>query len=379
MKANYATLDNGSTIIIKADYRLGDQLYFHYWFKNSWIPTSININKIARMRPIKLHEPTMTPYDDSAQKAFFAKMTDGFTNIPNTYRVGTNGGNELFTNNPSGIRPMLLKSTGTAPNTGTVVYPVFPKIEPNWFYTGFPAKLTVGGAKGNLVEFVPIFFYAKRDGNEKFTLPKLPDRIGYLDNNNVFTETLVWDGPFKKGGLMFTLLLDKNSPVCAGSKLNDTSYWNLMTEFSNIDPGSTATKAITITSGITKTQGFSMGLSIGSRIGVEVGIEGIAKVTAELSVQLSTSFSTEVAISQQISTTDTVEFKAQDRTQRISTYQFIEQYNIDAAAPLKQKVDSLNDKNKNYVANFAEGKFQPAPFNYGSRYFAKAFVLEPTM
>ncbi|AYF54632.1 hypothetical protein DFH04_07920 [Clostridium novyi] len=377
MNANYITLFNGLTLLIKPSHKLGKSLYCYHWFNNSWVPIKLDINTIADMRYVKLHEPTMSVYNDSVEEMFNAKLREGLSTIPNTYSQAKSGGSELLTNTQSGIKTMPVMSTGTKPSYGTVISPVFPKVDSNWFYTGFPGKLTVGGANGNLIQYIPIFFYATRDGNEKFTLPTVPGRIGYLDTNNSFQDTIVWDGPFKKGQLLFTLLLDKNDPSCKDSKVNDTSYWNLLTEFSNIDPGSGASKSISITSGITQSQGFTMGLSVGAKVGVEFGLEGIGKISTELSTQLSTSFSVGVSISQQISTTDTVEFKPQPKTQRISTYQFIEQYKIEAAQPLKTKINSLNDKNKSYVANFAQGKFEPNPFDYGSRYFAKAFVLEP--
>lgn len=352
MITKYVTFYNGITIPIKNYYRVGRFLYCYYWFNNAWTPTILDcllIKNICNTHP------------------YFYKMR------------AYNGDSELLTNTKTGIKPVSVATPGgnIAVALGTVIPPVFPPINPNWFYTGFPTNIPVGSENGDLVDYIPIYFYATRNGTEKFTLPKLPDRLGYLDSNNVFTETLVWDKPFKKGDLLFTLLLDKNNPACAGSKINNMSYWNLLTEFSNIDPGSTATKTITITSGITKQESYSMSLSIGSKVGVEAGIEGIGKISAELSTQLSTSFNSNVSITEQITTTDTVEFKAQPRTQRIATYQFIERFKIDAANPLKEKVNSFNDPTKNYIANFAKADFQGTPFNYGSRYFAKAFVLEP--
>ncbi|WP_050606901.1 hypothetical protein [Clostridium niameyense] len=373
MNIAYVTLYNNMTFMIKPSYKSGRWLYCHYWYNNMWIPSILDMYSVVNISYMNPNESTMPMYNNIYQ-GYLEKY-------PNKYRAPINSGSELLMNTSGGFKPMAaLKgvSGGAQPGYGTVIAPVFPKIDPNWFYTGFPTKLTVGNANGALIDYIPIFFYATKDGNEKFTLPKLPDRVGYLDQNNKFTETLVWNGPFKKGNLLFTLLLDKNDPACKGSTIDNTSYWNLLTEFSNIDPGSTASKSISITSGITKQESYSMSLTIGSKVAVEVGIEGIGKISTELSAQLSSSFGGSVSITSQITTTDTVNFKAQDRTQRISTYQFVEQYKIGAADPLKAKVNVFNDPNRNYVANFAKAGFEPRPFDYQSRYFAKAFVLEPT-
>lgn len=408
MYADYITLSNGLTVLIKEAYRTEDAINCYYLFNDIWVPTTLDVNSIVNIRSVQLDEPEVPMFDNFSEDCCyrnscsfeetsnsypcFGKNNNKFFTNENSsesnnefFTNGENGENnsELFTNTENGIEdisPNLSKGLNASmPNFGTVIAPVFPKIQSYWFYTGFPTKLNVGGANGNLIDFIPIFFYATKDGNETFTLPKLPDRLGYLDQNNNFTESLFWSGPFKKGNLLFILLLDKNDPSTVGSKLANHSYWSLLTEFSNIDPGSTASKSITISSGISKEQSEEMSFSIGSRVSVEIGIEDIAKVSAELSSQLSSSFSTSVSISKQITTTDTVEFKAQPRTQRIATYQFIEQYEIDAANALKEKLANFNDKNKNYIANFAKADFQVKPFDYESRYFAKAFVLEPEM
>lgn len=364
MHIKQITFYNGMKIIVTNCYKVNRFLYCYYWFNNCWFPTVLDYFAIL----------------DICEYKSFKFNNRNYQRSHNTYGRAYSGGSDIFTNTENGIKLTSVSAPGgnISLTSGTVVPPVFPDINPNWFYTGFPTNVSVGALDGNLVDYIPIYFYATKNGTESFTLPKLPDRVGYLDSDNVFTETLVYNSSFKKGDLLFTLLLDKNDPACANSKINNKSYWNLLTEFSNIDPGSTATKTITITSGITKQESYSMSLSIGSKVGIEAGLEGIGKISAEISSQLSNSFNSSVSITQQITTTDTVEFKAQPRTQRIATYQFIERFTIDAADPLKEKVNSFNNATKNYVANFAKADFEAVPFDYGSRYFAKAFVLEPT-
>lgn len=365
MDIKHVTFHNGLSILLCPIQQQESMLYGYYLLNGYWMPTVLDVHTINTIKD------TVSDYNHYISHMIPEALKQAntppssFIDIPGTYRFSRAGGSELFTNNPTGFEPMqpqLLGGSGSPSDTkgnnfGTVVAPVFPKVEPNWYYTGFPAKVAVGGSQGNLIDYIPIYFYATRDGNEKFTLPKLPDRLGYLDTNNTFTETLVWDGSFKKDQLLFVVLLDKKDPACAGSKVNNNSYWGLMTEFSNIDPGSTASKTITITSGVSKEKSFTFSTSIGMKITAKAGIPGIVELSQEFSASLSTSFGSKIDVSSQVTTSDTVNFQAQDKTQRIATFQFFEQYNINAAKPLQDKVKDYNNKSKNYVANFAHLKF----------------------
>src|SRR3712207_6597697 len=83
MNANYITLFNGLTLLIKPSHKLGKSLYCYHWFNNSWIPIKLDINTIADMRYVKLHEPTMSVYNDSVEEMFNAKLRECLSTIPN--------------------------------------------------------------------------------------------------------------------------------------------------------------------------------------------------------------------------------------------------------------------------------------------------------
>lgn len=333
-----------------------------YYTHRGWKPMTMHKQHIKKFMPMEKEQHNMhMDYDSFSDNELLKKKTS----------------NEILIATPRGFKQLNNIVTSQGSHMGTVVAPVFPKIQDNWFYTGFPGSLAAGGKNGSLVNFIPITFTAKKSDKFHFILPPLPDRVGYLDMEGKFSESLDFETSFTKGQMLFTLLLKKDDPACKDSLITNSSYWKLMTEFSGIDPGSTASKSISITSGISKIDSFNMGLSIGATIGVKAGLEGIAEVTAEFSEQLSLSFGTSVTVSQQVTTTDTVEFKAQPVEQRIATYQFYENYEIKGAKPLKDKVNYFNNPKYNAIANIATADYVPKAYDYQTRYFRKAFVLQP--
>ncbi|AEB76353.1 hypothetical protein [Clostridium botulinum] len=367
MNGNYVTLLNGLTLLIKPTHRIGQSLYCYHWFNNSWVPLELNMNTISDMRYVKFDEPK-NPYNTSTNKFFNYNTTNSFTSIPDTVDSYLPGGKEIFTN---------ISTHTDKTRSDTVISPVFPKIESEWFYEGFPSKLKVGGTNSNLIKYIPIHFYATKNGNETFTLPKLPDRLGYLDSNNNFSETFVWKGLFKKGSLLFTVLLDKNDSACKGCRLNNSSHWNLIKEFDNVSARSEAKKCLTLTSGIKENECYSMALSIGSHVFTNSTRNNISELYNKLSAELSKSFNSNVSILQEIATNSSIEFEPQLKSQRIATYQFIESFKIDTDDLLQKKIKFFNDSNMNFVTNFTKAKFEEKIFDYNTHYFAKAFVLNP--
>lgn len=359
MNVNYITLFNGLTLLIKPTCRLGQSLQCYHYFNNSWIPLELNINAIADMRNIEI-------FDSEPPKEHLT--------INNS--TSTNSGKKIFKNTTMDIKFINLESSKES-SKDTVISPVFPEIDSNWFYTGFPSKLKVGGTSGNLIEYIPIYFYATKDGNEMLTLPKLPDRLGYLDKNSVFHEDLIFEGPFEKGDLLFTLLLNKNTPSCSKCKIINTSYWKILSEYSNIDARSETNKSITFTSGTAVDNRDSMALCIGSNIADNSLSKTNHEILDKISNDLSHSFNSNVCISEELTTTHTIRFKPQPKAQRIATYQFVEKYTLDSTDSLEENISFFNNKTKNFIATFAKGKFEARSFNYNTNYFASAFVLNP--
>lgn len=301
-----------------------------------------------------------------------------FVDLKSSQKQNNIGGSELFTiSNNKSIYQQSSENVMQS-NYGTVIRPIFPDTNACWYYSGFPSKLNVGKKEGDLIDYIPICFYATRNGNETFILPKLPDRIGYINTNNEFSESLSWNGSFKSGQLMFTLLLYKNDSCCKGSVVTNNSYWSLMTEFSKVNPNVTASKTITVTSGIPKQEIYNFETSIGSSTLIKSQLKDINEISKILTINLRKTFNVTIEISEQSSTTDTVTFKSRPVQNRIAIFQFYESFRINPAQPLMDKISDLNNKKYNYLAKFSKATFRPLEFQYNTKYFAKAFVLKPS-
>ncbi|WDV44304.1 hypothetical protein PV797_12285 [Clostridiaceae bacterium M8S5] len=298
------------------------------------------------------------------------------------------GGSKLLYNNGSKLTP--LNKTIVTPGYraevgegggGSPVPIIFPQPDPNWYYYGYPGTVKAGSADGGLVEYIPVSFYARKSGKLYFGFNQIDIYKGYLNSQGQFVETVGSNGTYyNQGDFVFAILLDKYAGAAQGSKVHNESYWNLLSEISNIQPGQTYTKSVAVTSGVTTQESKTFSSTVGSTVGFKAGFEG-SEISASLSVSLTNSFSTSVSISTQITVTDTVNFQAQQKPQRAALYQFIEKYRIVPGGPIQGWRDYLNGtstEEARWFSNQFVCSVEPPPeFPYQSRYFATSFVLEP--
>lgn len=264
---------------------------------------------------------------------------------------------------------------------GSPVPVIFPDPDPSWYTNGYPGQVNAGSADGNLVEYIPVSFYARNTGKIYFGLGEIDIYAGYLNSNGQFVKTIGFNGThFNKGDFCFAILMKKYAGAAKYSKVHNDSYWNLLSDISNIQPGQTVTKSVTITSGVTTEESKTFSTTVGSTVGFKAGIEG-SEVSASLSVSLTSSFSTSVSVTTQMSVTDTVNFPAQQKQQRVALYQFVEKYGIVPGGPIQGWRDYLNgtstDEAKVFSSRFVCSVNPPPVFNYPSRYFATSYVLKP--
>lgn len=300
----------------------------------------------------------------------------------------TNSGATILINNGSKLSPMVSKATtpgglkgAEASGGGSPVPVIFPKADPNWYLYGYPGTVDAGKADGGLVDYIPVTFYARNSGKIYIGMNEIDIYKGYLDSSGKYVKTFDSGGRYyNKGDYVFTILLSKNAGAARYSKIENDSYWNLLSDISNIQPGQTITKSVSVTSGVTTEESKTFSTTIGSTVGFEAGIDG-AKVSASLSLSLTNSFSTSVSVSTQITVTDTVNFPAQEKAQRAALYQFQEKYKIIPGGPLNGWKDYLNgtssDEAKFFSSRFVCSIEQPPAFDYPSKYFATSFVLAP--
>ena len=367
MKTYKITLANGYSFIVR-DYHIFNNIFYCYYFHNNcWIPTSIFSNNIVKLEHFDMFFTTKPePAKDPVVPIPLAKVEEDSLRIP------INCGSDILINSISGLESITNRSNQFDTFSDS---PSFPDISEDWYYSGFPVKLNSSTASGYLPQYIPISFHAIKDGKGKFKLSKLPDRLGYLDSKNNFKESIQWDGPYKKGDLMFTVLLNKDDPSCTDSVLKSTGYWSLLTELSNIKAENGTSKAITLSSGLTKAQLSKLGLSIGyNRTFNDSDNDNSFD---SFSKQLSSSFDSNISIYENITNTDVLNFSPKSKEQRVAIYQYIQEFTIVSGGALGNKINQWNNTLKNFVPSFAKGSFAPSSFTFETEYFAKAFILNP--
>lgn len=256
----------------------------------------------------------------------------------------------------------------------------FPDPDPNWFFDGYPEFVKAGSANGSPVDYIPVSFYAKKNGKITIAFDEIDIYVGYLNTQGKYVKTIQIDSNFNQGDFVFAILLSKYAGAARYTMIRDTSYWGLLSEVSNIQPNQTVTKAVTITSGVTTEESRELSSTIGATVGFKAGISG-AEISASLSASLTQSFESSVAITMEITVTDTVTFAPQKREQRAAIYQFAANYEIVPASPLMGWRDYLNgtstDEARFFSSQLVCNVDQAPPFTYPSRYFATSFVVEP--
>lgn len=296
------------------------------------------------------------------------------------------GSSNILINTGSALTPAskTIKTPGVSMQAteggGSPVPVIFPKPDPNWYLYGYPGTVQAGSADGSLVEYVPVSFYARNNGNIYMGFNEIDIYDGYINSKGEYVKTIQIDGYYNKGDFVFAILLNKWSGAANGTKIRNQSYWTLLSEISNIQPGQTISKSVSVTSGVTTEESKTFATTVGSTVGFKAGFSG-SEISASLSVSLTNSFSTSVSVTTQLTVTDTVNFPAQEKPQRAALYQFREMYSIIPGGPLMGWRDYLNgtssEEAKFFSSRLVCSVDQAPPFDYQSRYFATSNVLEP--
>lgn len=251
----------------------------------------------------------------------------------------------------------------------------FPPINPNWFENGLPDSLDTqsSGLVGDLIDFVPIDFVSNvYMNNVSFGVitSDVGKFSGYIDINGVFHP--VASGELFKGNIypglrVVTLFFKKDSEDwLKGCKVHGRGQWVLLSDFGGIEAGSTASKTISYTHGVNKTNAESLSYTVGAKVGGT--LEGI---TGELSASLTQSFSTSVSITEEITISDTVNFQAQDREQRVGAYQFYRRYFVEPGPALVNIINEGKGSSQTFYKDINRA------FSYKTNHFQKVFVLAP--
>lgn len=291
--------------------------------------------------------------------------------------TATSGSTIYVLNGPNLQEDVYIQNDAVTPAPVPIV---FPKADPNWFSQGYPQTVDAGRVNGGLISYVPVSFFARNNGTVNIAFDPVSIYDGYINTDGKFATTIDIHRDFKAGEFVFAILLDRYAGAARYTMINNYSYWQLLSEVSNVQPGETVKKEVTITAGVTTEESKTFSTSIGSTVGFEGGVEG-AEVLATISVELSESFSASIAIASQQTVRDSITFPAQEKIQRDALYQFIEEYQIIPGSPLKGWRDYLNgtstEEARFFSSQFVCNVDQAPPFKYQSKYYATSYILEP--
>lgn len=251
----------------------------------------------------------------------------------------------------------------------------FPPINPSWFVNGLPDSIESqsSGLMGDMIDFVPIDIVANatRDNvSYGVLIPESYKYSGYVDKDGTFHPIAsgeIFKGTIYPGLRIATLFCNKDSfDWLKGCKVHGRGKWVLLSDFGGIEPGSTASKTISYTQGVNTTNAQSLAVTVGAKVGGT--LEGI---TGELSASLTATFSTSVSIKEETTVTDTVNYQAQDREQRIGAYQFYRRYFIEPGDALRNNINQEINNNSTFIRGIN------STFYYKTNHFQKVFVLAP--
>lgn len=262
--------------------------------------------------------------------------------------------------------PHTIKSTSIDP---------FPPINDSWFVNGLPDILNSQNnpLAGNLIDYVPLDIVANiTQNNVSYGIIKTEANkfSGYLDMSGTYHPIAsgeIFNGNIYPGLKIATLFANKDSfEYLEGSKVQGKGKWVLLSDFGGIEAGSTASKSISYKTGVNTTNAQSLSFTVGAKVGGT--LEGM---TGELSASLTQSFSTSISITEETTITDTVNFQAQDREQRIGAYQFYRDYYVLPGDGLRNLMNDQKNRNAAFVTEINRS------FPYKTNHFQKVFVLAP--
>ena len=251
----------------------------------------------------------------------------------------------------------------------------FPPVNPAWFVGGLPDSIATQSLSltGDLIDFVPIDIVSNvYKDNVSFGIIKadVGKFDGYIDKDGTYHP--VADGELFKGSIypglrVVTLFAKKDSEdYLKECKVHGKGRWILLSDFGGIEAGATASKTISYTQGVNQTDATSLSFTVGAKVGGT--LEGI---TGELSASLTASFSTSISIKEETTISDTVNFQAQDREQRVGAYQFYREYFVEPGPMLQNIINEDKGSSKTFYKDINRA------FNYKTNHFQKVFVLAP--
>jgi hypothetical protein len=215
-----------------------------------------------------------------------------------------------------------------------------PQVPSNVTEVGLPAMSASVDVDGTTLDYLPIAFYVTNlDRPIQFEKPYYPF-IGIMtpDGNVVQSYKITDNTP---GRLACIFMADPKSELGIGTSIKQTLHWVRLSQ-SWIPAETPHTTSVSVTSGITETEGESLSFSIGARIGFS------KVITAELSSALTKSFNQQVSIIDQTTVAEQFTFPEKQTQQVVGVYQVNKTFSIYAGANLANFVAEYNTSDWGY-------------------------------
>lgn len=229
--------------------------------------------------------------------------------------------------------------TTSNPTEGLI--PPSPKVPPNVLRDGFPLRSETVNIEGRSLDYLPMASYCKR--------AKCGGTITSIGSPCMGIMTLTGKTTLPKfnyqgdlNSLLFILMFDPNSILGEGTHINQTRYWQRVTQCWIPADESHITK-IAVTEGITETESQALSFSVGAKVGFSAKV-----INAELSAALTKSFSYSISIKSETTVSNEFPFGKKPAPQVVAVYQLIDEYVIYPGQNFANYIFEWN-KDWNYV------------------------------
>lgn len=211
--------------------------------------------------------------------------------------------------------------------------PPSPQVPSNVTEVGLPTMSASVDVYGTTLDYLPVAVYIKNCPVALEFGTQYP-MIGIMTPDGDVVQRYQTK-VITPGSLSCVWMFDPKSELGIETSIRQKLYWNRVSQ-SLIPEKTPHTTSVSVTSGITETEGESLSFSIGAKVGFS------KVITADLSSTLTKSFSHQVSITNQTSVTEQFAFPEKPVKQVVGIYQVNQTFSIYAGANLANYVANLN-------------------------------------
>ncbi|GAA0732789.1 hypothetical protein [Clostridium oceanicum] len=204
------------------------------------------------------------------------------------------------------------------------------------------------------------------------------DIKGYLDKNGNFYEKpeALPSGYFKSGEVMFSVVVDGNSPMVKGTKVINRSYWKRC-KAASLGENESTNLTKTTTYGVNNSEAISIAKTTGTNFSIngDLGASNIGsgKVGINYSVEnsLTKTFNRTISISNSVTDSIRHVFEKNGKNRKVGLYQFVERFEQVPKSEYNIHYDTTNFE---MAQRYAEDKKIKLVFNRRSQLNTSEFT-----